>query len=214
MSDQTNLENPSMAKVLKDLIEAKMLEVNTHIPGQFVSYDASKNLAQVRPVLQRKKNDGTLITPPVINNVPVMFPRAGKAILKFPIHAGDACWLMFSQRSLDTWKLQGGISDPADTRHHHIADAVAYPGGYPNTDQIAGETTDLVLMNDKAEVRLEPGGKMSLKNLTSGDELIALVNQMADLLSTTTVNTIFGPMKLNDFATFAIIKGKLDNLKV
>lgn len=214
MSDQTNLENPSMAKLLKDCVDAKLIELNVAIPGKFVSYDKTKNLAQVQPVIQRKKNDGTLVTIPVINNVPVWHARSGKAAVIIPIKVDAPCWIQFSQRSLDIWKIQGGITDPADTRHHHISDAVVFPGVYPNNDQLPGEDTDLVLMNDKSEVRLEPGGKMSLKNTTSGDELIDLVHQMADLLSTTTVNTIFGPMKLNDFATFAIIKGKLDNLKV
>lgn len=52
------------------------------------------------------------------------------------------------------------------------------------------------------------------------DELLNLVAQLsqqveniADTLSTTTTNTAFGAMKLNDFATFATIKSTVDAIR-
>lgn len=214
MNQDLNIENPSLAKVLKDLIEAKLLEVNTAIPGKFVAYDKAKNLAQVQPVIQRKKNDGTLITVPVINNVPVYMPRSGKAILKIPVKVGDPCWIQFSQRSIDLWKLQGGITDPSDTRHHHLADAVAFPGVYPNTDQLPGEDTDLVLMNDKSEVRLTPGGAMKISNLATSDELMDLLVQLLDALTKVQTLTALGPQPFINLADFVALKPKFQNLKV
>lgn len=205
---------PSMAEVIKQAIETRLSDLHTALPGTITRYDSAKQQCDVQPNIKRKYVTGQLVDIPVIPNVPVVFQRSEKAFISFPLKAGDQVLLVFSERSLDRWLVSGGQVDPADPRKHHLTDAVAVPGLYPFSKPVTASSDALRLRNDKSEIDLKPDGKMSMKNLTSGDELITLVHQMADLLSTTTVNTIFGPMKLNDFAQFAVIKGKLENLKV
>lgn len=69
--------------------------------------------------------------------------------------------------------------------------------------------------NEEFEILLE---KLKVENSTA--ELIDLIVQwlekqieIADTLSTTTTNTIFGPMQLNDFSFFATKKTELEELK-
>lgn len=205
---------PSMAEVIKQAIETRLSDLHTALPGTITRYDSAKQQCDVQPNIKRKYVTGQLVDIPVIPNVPVVFQRSEKAFISFPLKAGDQVLLVFSERSLDRWLVSGGQVDPADPRKHHLTDAVAVPGLYPFSKPVTASSDALRLKNDKSEIDLKPDGKMSMKNLTTGDELITLVHQMADLLSTTTVNTIFGPMKLNDFAQFAVIKGKLENLKV
>lgn len=213
MSEEVSAFTPSMAEVLKQAMESRLADVHTALPGTITKYDAAKQQCDVQPNIQRKYVTGELVNIPVIPNVPVVFPRSQKAFVSFPLVAGDQVLLIFSERSLDRWLVSGGQVDPADPRKHHLTDAVAIPGLYPFSKPVTASTDALRLGNDKSQIDLKPDGKMSMKNLTSGDELVSLVHQMADLLSTTTVNTIFGPMKLNDFAQFAVIKGKLATLK-
>lgn len=207
-------ETPSLAQVIKDAIEARLFDLHTCLPAKIVSYDANKMKASVQPVLQRSYSNGKLVTMPIINDVPVLMPRAGKAFVSLPLKAGDAVTLVFSERSLDKWKSVGDVTSPDDPRKFHISDAYAFPGGYSFNSSAAADPNDVLVVNDKTEVRLKAGGKFAAKNLNTSDELVDLVHQMATLLETTTTNTIFGPMKLNDFAQFGVIKTKLANLKV
>ncbi len=213
-SGTQDIETPTFARVIKDAIENRLVDLHVAMPCVVKSYDPSKQMVSVQPALQRKYLSGTVKALPVVNNIPVAHPRGGKAAVLLPITAGDEGWLVFSERSLDVWKSKGGVVDPDDTRKHHLSDAVYMPGGTSFPKALAGDPSDLVMVNDKAEVRVKSSGKASVKNLNTGDELVDLTQQMATALSTDTVNTIFGPMQLNNFSTYQTIATKLGNLKV
>lgn len=213
MSEE-NIENPSFAKVIKDAVENRLIDVHTCLPGTIISYDSSKQKASVQPNIQRKMLNGVVQDLPIINSVPVVHPRSGKAAILLPLKAGDPCLLIFAERSIDLWKSKGGQVDPQDTRKHDLSDAFCIPGGSAFPMALAGDPSDLVMVNDKAEVRLKSSGKISVKNLATGDELVDLNHQMAMTLSEDTVNTIFGPMQLNSFSTYATIASKIANIKV
>lgn len=209
-----NIEDPTLAQVIKDAIENRLIDVHTSMPGTIISYDKTTKSASVQPNLKKKYLTGRVTDLPIINKVPVHHVRGGKAMIKMPVAAGDPCTLFFAERSIDIWKSQGGQVDPKDTRKHDLSDAYCIVGIAALNDTIPGEDSDMVLINDKSKVVLKASGKASVTNTQTGDELVDLTNQMATLLSTDTVNTIFGPMKLNGFATYAQIATKLGNIKV
>ena len=119
-----------MSDGLSDLIDAAIsanLE-NTHtaLPGTVVSVNGA--YVNVKPSLNRALRDGTTETLPVVPNVPVWFPRGGGASITWPIEVGDGCLLVFSERSLDEWKLTGSTVTPTDPRKHGLSDAIAFVG--------------------------------------------------------------------------------------
>lgn len=127
-------DTPSMAKVIKDAIEARLCEVHTAMPAEIVSFDKATGLASVTPSLKRRYVlNGELVDLPVISNVPVLNPRGGGALISFDMQKGDPVTLLFSERSLDKWLSAGGKVDPGDPRKHALSDAYAFPGGYPKT---------------------------------------------------------------------------------
>lgn len=206
-------ETPTFAKVLQQAIETRVCEIHTAMPGRIVSYDSSKQTATVQPEFKRKFINGELVDIPPITGVPVVMPRAGKSFISLPLNAGDSVLIVFSERSLEKWKKNGGTVDPSgENRKHDYSDAYAIPGGYPTSKAAKMDSKNLLIVNDKAKITLDGGGKFKLEK-DGGDEIIDLLVQVIDTLSTTTTNTMLGPMQLNDFAKFAELKGKLEALK-
>lgn len=225
-----NEEKPSLAKLLQMSIDSKLCDVHTSLPGIVKSYDRATQTAKIQPSLKRRYTDGRIVDLPIINKVPIMFPRSKGKFIHFDLEPGDEVTLIFSERSLDNWKEKGGLISPDDPRKFHISDAKAYPGGssipnafVPNgkagSIEMANGTNHVVIekdgkaiiKNDGGLIDMDPTGKFKITNNT--EELFDLLSQTLDLLSTTTTNTLLGPMMLNDFTKFATLKTKIDSLK-
>lgn len=204
---------PTLAQVIKDAVEQRLTEVHVCLPAQVVSYDSSKQMATVQPSFLRKYQTGEVVQMPVINNVPVAFPRAGKAYLSLPMNAGDHVLLVFSERSLDVWLSAGGIVDPNDSRKHHISDAIAIPGCYPFNNPISGaSSSDVVLGNDQSKIVLQPSGKFKIQK-TGGDELFDLIDQLFQLFAATTTMTLMGPQPFVNSAQYLLLQAKFAAMK-
>lgn len=211
---------PDLGDAMRAIIDSVMQDVNVALPAKISSYNKATQYADVQIQLYQKFGDGSLKLPPVIPNVPVKWPRAagGKAFIHLPLAAGDDVLLVFSQRSLDNWKNQGGASDPGDPRKHHITDAYALVGGSALPDAFEPTTSDSIeLVNDQTHMIIKPGGQVQVINDTG--ELVDTLDQITQevqtgfqTLSEDTVNTIFGPTLLNSFAEYTTIANQLQSL--
>jgi hypothetical protein len=205
---------PTLYDTIQSVVQTLMLDLNFCLPAKIVAYDKATQYADVQIQLYQKFSDGSLVLPPVIPNVPVKHPRAqgGAAFMHMPLTAGDDVTLVFSQRSLDNWKTQGGESDPNSTRKSHITDAYALIGGSAIPDAFSPATDDAIeIVNGTAAINIYPSGKFKITNGT--DDLISLVQQGFQTLSEDTVNTMLGPQPLNDFETYSQIATKIMNLQ-
>ncbi len=160
MSKKDNLTN-----VLEQAIRNRMAELQTCAPGEIISYDYKTQKASVQPTINRRYKDGEVSPYPVINNVPVIFPRSGGASMTFPVKRGDTVMLCFAARSLDEWLKRGGKVDQSDTRMHSLNDAIAVPGLLPfATGSMAKNNDDVLLTYAGNEVTLKKNGRMDLKS--------------------------------------------------
>ena len=139
-----------MYEVIKAGTDAALDDLHTAMPGVVDKYDSSTQLADVQPAIKRRfiMPDGTESSRdfPIINNVPICFPRAGDFFLSFPIKKGDSVLLIFSERSIDQWLEKGGKQDPIVTTLHDLSDAIAIPGVYPKTQKLANAHADHVVL--------------------------------------------------------------------
>lgn len=117
-----------MATLMRRAHDNMSRSMHTCMPGTILSYDASSQMASVQPSLNRQQPDGREEKMPVVNNVPVVWPRSGGASMTFPVKPGDGCLLLFAERSLDEWKSSGGEVTPRDARRADLSDAVALMG--------------------------------------------------------------------------------------
>lgn len=102
--------------------------LNTCLPGTVTSYDAASQRASVQPMIRLTQPDGREEQMPVLNAVPVIWPRSGGAHMTMPVKPGDGCLLVFSQRSLDEYKSTGQNNLVQDPRMFDMTDAVAFMG--------------------------------------------------------------------------------------
>jgi len=139
-------------QTMNDVISNRLRQVNVSLPGRIESYDADTRKADVLPLINEKYADGTVLRLPIITNVPVVMPATNAARITLPIAAGDGVLIVFSQRSLDLWLSEGGITDAGDIRMHSMSDAVAIPGLFSFKDA-PSSGTEIELTQTDAVVR-------------------------------------------------------------
>ncbi len=156
---QATSETPTMTNALEAVIQKSLLEMNTCLPGQIESFNPATGMDSIQPSIKIKYvKDDEVVNLPIINDVPIIFPRAGESAITFPLKKGDGVLIIFSQRSIERWKSTGGIVEAGDPRHHALSDAFAIPGAYDQTSSISGFDADnLVIRNGNAsKVTVKP----------------------------------------------------------
>ncbi len=196
----------SLMQTIQSLIDAKAIAMNTAIPGEVVSYDSGSGKAEVRPLVRQKFSDGTILTPPVITNVPIIMPRTQAASLTLPVAEGDPVLIVFSQWSIDRWASEGGLVDAGDARDHSMSDAVAFPGAFSFKDGPTGET-GTVLKDGNTKVKLN-GEKVAIGNGTA-----ELLQQIVDALDAIATSTCANGAPLSKAAAITAAKAKIESIK-
>lgn len=145
-----------------------LANVWTAMPGYVVDFDPATCTATVQLGVQAivtdadggKSNDNM----PLLNNVPVVFPRGGGAMLTFPVEAGDECLVVFASRSCGAWKQSGGTQvQSAPGRMHSLSDGFALLGtsSQPNVIQnLSTSTTQLRSDDGGTYVELDAAGQV------------------------------------------------------
>lgn len=208
-------------KLIKEMITEALFETRVCLPGKIEAYNTDTHLASIQPLIKRKpyKRKNSVLLP-TIDRVPVVFPRSGKALIRLPIAVGDIVTLVFSDRDLENWiGGKGEAKDPLSTRIHHLSDAYAIPGGYPEGKPWKAKNPGAL------EIIVKPGTKIAIGNET--DELLQLAhdaftelkNAATQLKSTLTqiqvlTVTTGGVTSTvpNNAALFATISGQVDTI--
>ena len=216
-------ERVKLQLVIHDMFREMAGDLRVCLPGEIQEYDPDTMLASVQPLLKRRFYAATgPVLLPIINNVPVIHPRSGTAMIRLPIARGDIVTLMFSDRSIEQWVQGSGEANyPGDQRIHHLSDAYAIPGGYPKGKKKTAKNPNAL------EIVVESGTKVTIGNGT--DELLAiahasftslksLCDRLADTLTgiqaiTVTTISLGSPTSVPiNAATFAALKTQVDSL--
>jgi len=189
MSNQSR--TPSLQEQLvEDIPTFTKLGLHTCLPGRVVSFDTDTGKAAIQPEVQSKLN-GEFVSLPQINNVPVMFFRAGGFRITLPVKKDDKILILFTERSIDGWLEDGQNSGPRATHTHNLSDAIAIPGVYPFSDVPPFDDNDVVVGKEdgSVEVRLTPDGdaiikgKQVLLGSSSASEPFILSNSLVSHLN-------------------------------
>lgn len=161
------MSTPTLTQVIMSGIDKIMTNVHTSMPGRIESYDASTQLAKVKPLLNRKyTTEDQAKELPIISNVPVVFPRTASAFVRLPIKAGDTVLLIFCERSIDRWLDTGGAVDPLDPEKFGLNGAVALAGLYAKADALKanGANNSLEIANGSNYIEIKNSGEILIKN--------------------------------------------------
>ena len=176
----------SLEKVIQTAIDSDLKEVHTCLPAVVTRIDCATQLLDAQVTIQRKLA-GELVNLPLLVNVPIRSMRSATFAVTFPIEVNDHVLILCSERSIDTWLLNGGVQDPFDVRKHSLSDAFAFPMMYPQTDLIPNFDPDNLQIKCNSGIgyfTLTPGGEIRLNGNT--DSAIAFTDMKAafDLLRT------------------------------
>lgn len=162
----------SIAEVIRAFVEEQQGGLHVAMPGRIVSYDASTQRASVRPMTSRRIDD-IEVALPVVDGVPVCWPRSTTSILSFPLAVNDPVWLMVPDRTLDGFRGTGLAVPPDSPRTHDLSDVVCLPAGvWPDaTPDPRVSATETVLAGPGASrVTIKPDGSIVIE--TAGNAFL------------------------------------------
>lgn len=208
---------PTLLEAIRAVMDRVMIDMHTCTPAKIVAYHSATQTADVQPQLQRRFANQTLVSLPVVYGVPVVHPRAngGKVRIHLPLTAGDDVTLVFCERSLDNWKVKGGLTDPNDPRRFNLSDCFAIPGGSAEPDAFPVEDpADIEIINENSKLKIKKTGKYKIEGGNS-DELIDLLSDLVKSLQDSRTVTALGPEPLIDPSDpgFVLLKQRIDAFK-
>ena len=156
----------TLSEIIRRFVEEKAGGLHVSCPGRVVSYDAATQRCSVR-ALSHVRIDDTEIPLPVIDDVPVAWPRSSGCLLSFPLTVGDPVLLVFTDRMLDLWRGTGESVAPSSPRTHNLTDAVALPWGvWPDAQPDSRvSATDVVLAGPgSSKVSISPDGSVTIES--------------------------------------------------
>ena len=218
MSGAPNRDStPTLEEGIRGVIEKRLVDVHTTLPGKVVSYDPATQKATVQIQIKRTYWDGSVVAIPPLPAVPVVWPRgqAGQIHIHWKLLPGDDVVLHFAERSLDNWKTQGGLTENEDSRKFNLSDAFAVPGGsaFPDAFEVIDPDALEVAFGTTA-IQLYEGGQVKVSG-GNDDELIKILHDLVTLISQAQTATIFGPQLLvpTTDPTWELILMRIDAFK-
>lgn len=208
--------------IIRQAINYELRGVNSCIPASIVSYDYTKQQATVQPLLKARYKNGTtqgdIQSLPKITNVPVIFPKGGTFHMHWPLSVGDSVLLVFSQRSLDNWLVDGNEEAPQDPRMFDFSDAIAIPGLIPFSPASPAEDNEnFVIQMGSAKMKLDPSGKFCFHGLT--EELMSILDELFTLISSITTLAVAVPgnpavfIPISNASAFTALQTRFNTLK-
>jgi hypothetical protein len=161
---------PRFEEVLRTAISSMLLDVQTCMPVQIVSFDPLTMTATAQPVLNAKVLSDTTglwidVQRAVMIHCPVVFLGGGGFTTTYPIAKGDEALAIFSHRSIDEWWVAGGIQSRASLRSHSIEDGFLLVGVRSRPNVIPGiSTTAAEMRSDDGTTKISvgPGGVVTI----------------------------------------------------
>lgn len=189
--------------VIRTQFQIDMAEIYTAIPCKVVNVhgENEQQRVDVVPAVDTLLKDGTTEPGMQILSVPVIFPGSKTTLISFPINIGDSVYCIFSQRSMDNFKIGNGEPTVAnDYRKFSDQDAVAIPGLFPFGKSI-----------NRPSIRKYPHSSNRdlciAHNVASGTEVNIIFKQSGNMIINTeqdvTVNCTTGTMNATEEYTIS-----------
>ena len=142
---------------IRKMIDTKINEIHTTMPGRIVSYDTETGLATVLPAMRFKLKDGTTVPYPQITGVPVLFPQTygQQATIAYPVKPGDGCLIFIAEHSIEYW-LYGKETDT--DLSFDLTDAFCIPGLFQAANSVVKRAC-----NDNAIIVAVKGAEVVVK---------------------------------------------------
>ena len=126
-------------QIYENLINEACFRTKCCIPCIVQSYNSANNTVEAQPAIRERviNEDGSIqyANLPLLINVPVVFPSAGKISITFPLSRGDECLVIFSDLAIDNFWLKSGVQNPVEVRRHDLSDGIAIPSKFSKVNK-------------------------------------------------------------------------------
>lgn len=178
------LANASIVSALQDFLDGREAALGKALPGTVVSYSAGSKTCSVQPAVHRlvpfdddpDTDDFEVL--PVLQNVPVCWPKGRNFSIEGTLSAGDPVLLVCMDRDISKWRSSGVPSEPADARQHSWASAVAIPGLVPDVASFTPAPTDAPALASKMDLIFQ-----AISALPNPTDLGTLLTAVAGILN-------------------------------
>lgn len=182
--------NPTLTDVLKNLKEEIFESLNCHAVGEVVSVNRGSDNVDLKMVYKRSKievlENGSVIKRnidyPIMVDCPIVSITGGASGLYLPIKQGDKAIILFCDRDIDNFLVDGNQESPESTRKHSFTDAIALVG-IRNLSDSFGD--DAVFFNGETKISLSD--KVEIKN--SSQSLATILSELVDAITEITVTS-------------------------
>ena len=213
------------------------MRLNTSIPAIINAFDPATQTVSATPAIRAKyvspEGEVSYLSYPMITNIPLAITRGSGVRITYPVTVGNPCTLIFSQRSIDNFILEGTEADPVEgpnpltsaIRCMDLTDAMCFPGVLTSKDTVSNYSTDaieirsddgkvavsvkqdsLTLKQDSATMTLS-GGNISMEGATINITGTTAVNISSPNTNVGTVTTIDQKTFLQHFHSGGTIQG-------
>ncbi len=144
----------SPSEVIRTALDQFARKMRVACPAIIQSFDAATQTVAVQiALLEEWSINGvrSSVKIPIIEDVPIVIPRAGDYSITFPVSAGDECLLVFGDMCIDSWWQNGGDNNvQMDRRRHDLSDPFAILGCWSQKRLIPNYSTDSVQVRNEA----------------------------------------------------------------
>lgn len=204
MSLAQQFHTPDLTAVLRKHREDIVRSMNCHQVGKIVSFDATKQVANVQLQMKRiifntKAESADASTPtepqvvsyPMLVALPVFVYTGGGSYISMPVAVGDTCLVHFGDRDIDEWFNNGTELEPNTGRAHDLNDGFAVVGYRNLLNKIDGYDTTNVVIRSSSKVDIS-NGTTSIKAVFDAliDALTAAVDTHGDSFNSSALTAL------------------------
>jgi hypothetical protein len=116
-----------LSTALEAWMRQKTLTDDNALPAIVISYDRTKNVASVKPLIKVVGVDNSTMSRNPLGGIPVISLGGGGFHINFPLKVGDLGWIFACDRDISTYLETLKESPPNSTRLHDFGDAIFLP---------------------------------------------------------------------------------------
>ena len=169
------INEPQLEDVINGAVDDLAYTLNCHRVGIIESFDPVNQTATIKLVdkgVYEYTENETIIDYPPLLEVPVLIHKATDGGITIPIIKGDTCLVVFNDRDLDNWLLNGLIQRPNTLRKHDLSDAIAIIGIKNQKNKIADYNNLATVINYKNNKITIDDAEINLLNSVGNGNII------------------------------------------
>ena len=169
------INEPQLEDVINGAVDDLAYTLNCHRVGIIESFDPVNQNATIKLVdkgVYEYTENETIIDYPPLLEVPVIIHKTTDGGITIPIIKGDTCLVVFNDRDLDNWLLNGLIQRPNTLRKHDLSDAIAIIGIKNQKNKIADYNNLATVINYKNNKITIDDAEINLLNSVGNGNII------------------------------------------